>query len=301
MRIAVPDLVSNSYFPVIAADRLGAFAALGLDLKVEHISPLPACVKALADGAIDFIGASAHAPLLSFPDWQGARLVCAQSQGMYWFLVMRADLRIARGDLGALRGRRIAAVPFVGAALRRLLIEADLDPAREGIDILVPPGALGPGVNFGVAAALALREGSIDGFFANGMGAALALEQAIGTIVIDVRRGDGPAQAFSFTQPAIATTEQMIAEQPDVVRKVQRAIIDTHAALKRDRALATKAVKGLFPAAESALIGDLIVRDLPYYDARITPGFVQAMNRFASDLGMLSGCDFDYGQVVAAL
>ena len=50
---------------------------------------------------------------------------------MYWFLVMRADLGIARGDLAALKGRRIGAAPWVEMGLRRLLTAAGLDPARE--------------------------------------------------------------------------------------------------------------------------------------------------------------------------
>src|SRR6187549_2814309 len=113
MRIAVPDLVSNSYFPAIAAATLGFFEQQGLDISLELISPLPDCINALRDGTVDFVGASAHAPLLSFPEWQGAKLLCAQSQGTYWLLVMRKDLGIARGDIAALKGRRIAAVPFV--------------------------------------------------------------------------------------------------------------------------------------------------------------------------------------------
>lgn len=32
VRIAIPDLISNSYFPVIAAARLGCWKRLGLDL-----------------------------------------------------------------------------------------------------------------------------------------------------------------------------------------------------------------------------------------------------------------------------
>ena len=71
MRIAVPDLVSNSYFPVIAAANLGAFKQEGADISLELVSPLSDCIKALHDGHVDFVGASAHAPLLAFPEWGG--------------------------------------------------------------------------------------------------------------------------------------------------------------------------------------------------------------------------------------
>lgn len=299
MRLAVPDLVSNSYFPAVAAGALGFYAQEGLDLTVELISPIDACVKALRDGRVDFIGASAHAPLLAFEQWRGAKLLCAQSQGMYWFLVMRTDLAIARGDLQALKGRRIAAVPFVAVALERLLIAAGIDPQREGISIGPPPGALGPGVNFGVVAAAALERREIDGFFANGMGAALAESRGIGTIVLDVRRGDGPPECFHYTMPAIATTDELLARAPAAAERVIRAIAKTHAALKRDPSLATAAGRKLFPGAEAALIERLVARDAPYYDQRIAAAQVEAVNRFARDLGWLRSTEIGYEQVVA--
>ena len=101
MRLALPDLISNSYFPSISAVELGDFADQGLEMTHELIFPVDKCYQALRDGEVDFIGGSAHATLSAFPNWQGAKLLCALSQGMYWFLVMRADLGVARGDLAA--------------------------------------------------------------------------------------------------------------------------------------------------------------------------------------------------------
>ena len=40
MRIAVPDLVSNSYFPAVAAAELGFFAAEGLEAELQLIFPV---------------------------------------------------------------------------------------------------------------------------------------------------------------------------------------------------------------------------------------------------------------------
>ena len=48
------------------------------------------------------------------------------------------------------------------------------------------------------------------------------------------------------------------------------------------------------------MIAELIRRDLPYYSAAISPGSVESMNRFAQELGLLSG-PVPYGQVVATL
>jgi len=55
-------------------------------------------------------------------------------------------------------------------------------------------------------------------------------------------------------------------------RRRWRAIVRTHEALKDDVGLATEVGRKLFPPAEAELIAELIRRDLPFYDARITPG-----------------------------
>ena len=102
MKIAVPDLISNSYFPVPAAVELGFFEKEGLDMGYELIFPVDDANKALRDGDVDFVGGSAHSTLAAFPEWEGAKLGCALSQGMYWFLVARTDLNIALGDTEAL-------------------------------------------------------------------------------------------------------------------------------------------------------------------------------------------------------
>src|SRR6201982_2793547 len=141
MKLAIPDMISNSYFPAVAAIELGMFKAEGLDVELELIYPVDKCYAALRDGTVDFVGGSAHSALSAFPQWQGAKLLCAQGQGMYWFLVMHKDFGARCGDLAALKGRTIGAAPWVDMGLRRLLIEAGLDPERDNIKIAPVPGA----------------------------------------------------------------------------------------------------------------------------------------------------------------
>jgi NitT/TauT family transport system substrate-binding protein len=298
MKLAVPDMISNSYFPAIAAAELGFFREEGLDIDVELIFPVDKAYAALRDGAVDFVGGSAHSALAAFPQWQGVKLICAQAQGMYWFLVMRSDLAVNRGDISAVKGRSIGAAPWVEMGLRRLLIEAGLDLTRDGVKIAPVPGALAAGVNFGVTAAKALEERKIDGFWANGMGAEVAVRRGIGTVVLDVRRGEGPKPCFNYTMAVIATTDRLIERSPQTAAAAVRAIARTHEALKDDVGLATALGRKLFPPAEAELIAELIRRDLPYYDGRISPEFVVGMNAFARDLGILQG-DVPYDHVVA--
>ncbi len=216
---------------------------------------------------------------------------------MYWFLVMRADLGIARGDLAALKGRRIGAAPWVEMGLRRLLAAAGLDPERDRIEIAPVPGAVGSSVNFGLTAAEALAAGKIDGFWANGMATELAVTSGAGTVVLDVRRGDGPPGCFDYTMPVLATTERLIARSPETAAAAVRALVATHRALKHDVSRATDVGRRRFPHREAELIA-AVRRDLPFYDASIGEASVAAVNAFARDMGVLTQ-DVPYGQVVA--
>ena len=298
MRLAVPDLISNSYFPAVAAVALGFFEEEGLEVSLELIFPVDEAYRAMRDGRVDFVAGSAHSALAAFPEWQGAKLLCAQAQGMYWFLVMRSDLGAARGDIGVVRGRRIGAAPWVEMGLWRLLVEAGIDLERDGVAIAPVPGASGATVNFGLTAAKALEDGKIDGFWANGMGTEVAVRRGVGTVILDVRRGDGPKPCFNYTMASVAAADRLIDGSPEVAAAAIRAIVKTQAALRADPDRAAEVGRKLFPPAEAALIAELIRRDLPYYDAAISPEFVAGMNQFTRDLGILHG-EVPYGRVVA--
>ena len=298
MKLAVPDMISNSYFPAIAAIELGCFKQEGLDVSLELIYPVDKSYAALREGAVDFVGGSAHSALAAFPGWEGAKLLCAQAQGMYWFLVMHTDLGAKRGDVDVVKGRSIGAAPWVEMGLRRLLVEAGIDLARDQVKIAPVPGAQGAGVNFGVTAAKALEERKLDGFWANGMGAEVAVRRGVGTVVLDVRRGDGPKPCFNYTMASIATTDRLIERSAEIAAAAVRAVVKAQAALKAKVARATDIGRKLFPPSEAELIAELIRRDLPYYDASISRGFVAGMNQFSRDVGILTG-DVPYERVVA--
>jgi ABC-type nitrate/sulfonate/bicarbonate transport system substrate-binding protein len=289
MKIAVPDLISNSYFPAAAAVELGMFRDEGLDMSLELIFPVDKTLEVLRDGEINFVGGSAHSTPHAFPEWRGGKLLASLGQGMYWFLILRTDLGAKQGDIDAIKGLRIGAAPLVDLGLKQLLKESGIDEERDNVRIAPVPGAVpGKVVNFGLTAAKALEEGTIDGFWANGMGAEVAIRSGAGTMVIDARRGDGPPGAFNFTMPALITSQHMIDTEPDACAAAIRAIVKTHKALKEDVNLATDVGKKLFPAEAADLIAGIIERDLPFYDASISPEFVAGMNQFQKDVGLVT-------------
>ncbi|WP_410969154.1 hypothetical protein, partial [Salmonella sp. SAL04284] len=90
---------------------------------------------------------------------------------------------------------------------RQLLRERGIDADRDGIEIAPIAGAHGAGMSFGVMAAQALEDGRVDGFWANGMGAELAVRRGAGTVVLDARRDPGVP---NYTMASVVASDRLI-------------------------------------------------------------------------------------------
>ena len=297
MRIATVDLVSNTCFPALAAKELGFYQAEGLDAHIELV-PMLGSTKALKDGTADaLIAGSVHDVLMKFPRWEGVKIVVALSQGTPWLRVVRADLPAKRGEVGVLKGLRLTAAEGPDLAFRRLLIEARIDPDKD-LQIIELPGVNARDVSFGVFAARALEAGEIDGFWANAMGSETAVQRGVGKILLDVRRGDDPAEVRHFTFAGLVTTEDFIERETESVAAAVRAIVKTQQALRAVPARAAEVGRRLFPQEAAEMIVTLVERDLPFYDPVISEEAVIALNRFAQSVDLLPG-PVPYEQVVA--
>ena len=297
MKVAIPDLISPSYFPAIAAVELGCFRQEGIDATLELLYPVTRTYEDLRDGKLDFVGGAAHAALYAFKDWQGGKLLCALAQHMYWFLVVKKSLGAKRGDLSAVKGQRIGAAPGPVDGLKRMLVAAGIDPEKDLSIGPVPGFTVGQTASFGLLAAKALEDGKIDGFWANGMGAEVAVTSGIGTLVLDARR-EGSEEAKGYTFPALVTSESLLKSKPEAARAAIRAVRAAQQILRHNPERATEVGRKLFPPAEAEMIAELIRRDAPFYDPAISPKSVEAMNRFAGAMGLLSRENISYGDVV---
>lgn len=287
VRIATPDLVTNSYFPALAAEELGIYREEGIDAHVELMPSLSA-VDALRDGSVDFVAGGAHNLLLAFPEWKGVKLIVALSQGTPWLLVLRASLAARHGDIAAAKGLRIGAAPGPDRVFLHVLRESGLDPDRDGIAIGPVPGADTPGASFGVLAADTLERGLIDGFWANALGSETAVRRGVGRVAMDVRRGDGPPDAGRYTFAALATTDALIAREAGQVASAVRAVVRAQRLLKADPARATEVGRRRFPPDAADIIGAVVERDLPFYDPVISRATVDGMQGFARAAGLLA-------------
>jgi len=297
MRVAAVDLVSNTCFPALAAAELGAFKQEGLDARIELFAALGG-TQALREGSVDAVVlGSVHDLLREFPSWSGAKLVVALSQGTPWLLVVRADLAGRRGDLDAVKGLRLTAAEGPDLALRQMLIGAGIDPARD-LELVELAGAKARDVSFGVFAARALEQGLVDGFWANALGAELAVSRGVGKVLIDVRRGDDPAEVRHFTFAGLATTDAFIQREGGRVEAAVRAIVKTQKALRADPSLAREVGRCKFPPEAARLIAPIIERDVAFYDPVISTAAVNGLNGFARAIGHLPH-PVPYKQVVA--
>lgn len=296
MRLGVIDVVSPSYFVATAAVELGFFAAEGVDTEFVYQPKSPGAE--MRAGALDFYGLSAYLGLCEFKDWEGAKLLCALSQHAYWFLGVRADLGIRQGDINALKGLRISASEQPAMLLKQLIKDAGLDEERDNIRIVTPPEPRSGDHNRAGIGVQAIEEGIADAFWGNGMRCEFAVRRGVATPLLDIRRGDGPPSARGYTFPALMATDKFIAAHPDAAAGAVRAIVRTQRALRANPLLAAKVGEKLFPSEEASIIGDLVARDAPFYEASITEEAIANVNAFAQKINLLSK-PVPYGQVVA--
>jgi ABC-type nitrate/sulfonate/bicarbonate transport system substrate-binding protein len=297
-RMIVADLDSPSYFVASAAVELGYFKDEGVEIELERIYGARTGPERLRDGTAHFFGGPAFAATRAFPAWKGARLLCALAQYSYWFLAVRADLDVKRGDMNALKGLRISSsTAFPNMALKHMLAEAGIDLERDKVEI-VPSPTTGKNELWRGHDGIDAIERGADAYWGNGMRAAIGEKHGVAKIHLDLRRGDGPPGALLYNFAALTTTEQLINEQPQAAAAAVRAIVRAQRALKADPSLATKVGTKLFPQEEASLIGGLVARDAPFYDARISLEAVDGLNKFARANGLISK-PVRYEQLVA--
>jgi len=287
-RLAVGDLDSPSYFVATAAAELGFFEREGVNIELERGYGAHDGAQRLRDGALHFFGVAAYDAARAFPDWKGAKLLCALSQYSYWFLAVRADLDVKRGDVSALKGLRIStsmAAPILG--LKHLLAESGVDIERDNVRLVAAPPA-NEGRWRGRAGIEAIRQGVADAYWGNGMRVAIGQKLGVAKLHLDLRRGDGPPGARWYNFAALTTTERLIDEQPEIAAGAVRAIVRTQMALKADPSLATAVGERLFPPEEASLIAGLIARDAPFYDANISAEAIEGLNKFAKASGLIA-------------
>jgi NitT/TauT family transport system substrate-binding protein len=287
-RLVVVDLDSPSYFVATAAVELGFFREEGIDAEVERAYGALNGPERLRNGEVHFLGGPAYAATRAFPGWKGVKLLCALSQYSYWFLAVRANLEVRRGDLDALKGLRISSsTAFPELGLRYLLKQSAIDLERDGVSIVPMPKSENEHFKYRVGVD-ALAQNIADAYWGNGMRAALGEKLGVAKVHLDLRRGDGPPGARFYNFAALTATERLIEEQPQVAAGAVRAIVKAQKALAADPSRAMAIGERLFAPEAASLIAGLVARDAPFYDATISQEAVDGINKFAMANGLLT-------------
>jgi NitT/TauT family transport system substrate-binding protein len=300
-RLVVADLGSPSYFVSTAAVALGFFEREGIEMApVVGSEDAEQSTQGLNDGSAHFFGGPSYGSLKTFPNFQGVKILCALAQYSYWFMGIRADLDVKRGDLHALKGLRISSSQSSpGQGLRHMLAEAGIDLERDNVNIVKSPST-GKHQKFrGMDGVIALQQGISDAFWGNGMRLELGVRSGLAKLHIDLRRGDGPPGARFYNFPALSASEEFVKANPDVVAGAVRAIVKTQKALRESPALATEAGKKVFPPEEAEIIATLVERDAPFYDAVVTREAIDGLNKFCVARGLIEK-PVAYDQLVAS-
>lgn len=299
-KLMVADVDSPSYFVATAAVKLGFFKQEGIDAEFIPEYGAKHGPEALRDGRIHFLGGPAFAATRAFPAWKGVKLLCALAQHSYWFMGIRKDIEIERGDIKALKGLRIASsFAFPRTALHHMLVQSGIDMDKGEVRIVERrPTASEWHSHDGIKA---IQEDHGDCFWGNGMRLALAERAGLAKVHLDLRRGDGPPDARHYNFAALTTTDALIEKEPEVAAAAVRAIVATQKALKAEPSLAGEVCEELgLPDEEREVMPTLIERDAPFYDAAITPQAVDGLNKFALANGLIER-PLAYDELVAAL
>jgi ABC-type nitrate/sulfonate/bicarbonate transport system substrate-binding protein len=203
-------------------------------------------------------------------------------------MAVRSTLDIKRGDLQAIKGLRIsAASPWPEMSLRYLLADAGIDLERDRVRIVPPPPPYGDKGFMARNGVDAIIQNIADAYWGNGMRVALGESLGIAKLHVDLRRGDGPPGARYYNFAALTVRERLIDEHREAAAGAIRAIVKAQKALKANPSISTEIGRRLFPADEAELIANLIERDAPFYDAKISHDAVDGLMNFAKRYGVI--------------
>jgi NitT/TauT family transport system substrate-binding protein len=286
-QLMVSDLGSPSYFVATAAVSLGFFREEGIE--TGRVEGDMTNTRGLRDGSFHFYGGPAYGPLRAFPNFEGVKLLCALSQYSYWFMGIRAELDVKRGDINALKGLRISSSRgSPGHGLKQMLTDSGIDFERDNVNVVDSPSQGRQQMFRGTDGIVALQQGISDAFWGNGMRLEMGVRSGLAKLHIDLRRGDGPPQARYYNFPALAASQKLVDERPDICAAAVRAIVKTQKVLQADPSLATKVGRDMFPGEEAELIAGLVERDAPYYQAGITREAIDGLTGFLAKRGLIT-------------
>lgn len=214
------------------AKELGLYEAVGLDVKIDESAGSAIAADALAAGQYDF--AFSNAPTVMLTASKGGKIkivsVIHQNNGFSIISLTETGIR----TIADLEGKRVGASPGTAttAMFNAALEQAGLGGKVEEVNI--DPSAL----------EAALLQKQVDAILGAAVANSINLRNQ-GASVSDLLFSDIGVPTIGL---ALATSEQMIAEKPDIVRKFVAATLKGWDRARQDPHAAAAAVHDQFPA-----------------------------------------------------
>lgn len=218
--LAVEGRTSFAYLPIVLADRLGFYAAEGLEVELIDVDgPLRASIAG-PDGVADMLGGSFEHTI----DWQlrGVFTRCVVLLGRAPQVAVGVSTRSMAHfrTLADLRGRRIGVVgsaPMAGLVAGHVLMRAGL--TAQDVKLVDLPQA-----SAGVAA---MRTGQVDALSATEPALTMLESRGEMRMVADTRTLKGAQEIFGGAMPAAALVapQEFVQRHPQTVQAVVDATV----------------------------------------------------------------------------
>lgn len=218
--LAVEGRTSFAYLPIVLADRLGYFAAEGLEVELVDVDGPLRASHAGPDGVADLLGGSFEHTI----DWQlrGVFTRCIVLLGRAPQVAIGVSTRSLPNfrSLADLRGRRVGVVgsaPMAGLVINHVLLRGGM--SAQDIKLVDLPHA-----SAGVAA---MRAGQVDALSATEPALTMLESRGEMRVVADTRTLKGSQEIFGAAMPAAALVapQEFLQRYPQTVQAVVDATV----------------------------------------------------------------------------
>lgn len=220
--LAVPGPGSLSYLPVYLAKALAADKAEGLELKLRYVGGGPVALRDLNEKNCDFVAVGLAAMAAGRADGIPVVAIGQLSQTAMYTFLLRADLKNQIHTIAQLKGRRIGATSSTSRtrSMGHMMVEYLLNRAGVNLDDVQ---FVSVGQNRETQRA-ALASGTVDAVMGDEPFASEIVAQGVAVKLADLYL---PAKSNellggSVIHAALATSEEVIAQNPETVKKMLR-------------------------------------------------------------------------------
>jgi NitT/TauT family transport system substrate-binding protein len=218
----VPGPGSLSYLPVYLAKAIGADQAEGLELKLRYVSGGPVAQRDLMNNNCDFIASGLPAIAAARADGQQIYAIGQLSQAAMYSFLLRTGLKDRVHNIAQLKGKRIGTATGTNSQRTMGQMMAEYLIQRAGIKS-GEVQFISSGQNREAQGA-ALKSGTVDAIMGDEPFASELVAQGVAVRLADLYSPKKTSELFGgpIVHAALATREDVYANHPETVKKVQR-------------------------------------------------------------------------------